>query len=133
MGWLGPIFGIFHDLESLQLLATHLLYSYHSWNNMGVNLCPWILLLRQNSNPPPEKSKTVSKYKHVFQAMSYFYTTYYGIVGTFMIWNYGIWSDFNHSCFLALENGCMTKVVKYQKKEAIFLNYHLCWIKFDFL
>ena len=40
--------------------------------------------------------------------------TYYGIAGTFMIWNYGISSDFNHSCFLALENDFMVKVVKFQ-------------------
>ena len=82
MGQLGPISGIFHDLQPLQLLATHSLYSYHSWNNMGVNLCPWILLLWQNSkiSIPPEKSKTASKYKHVFQPMSYFYTLIMGLL-----------------------------------------------------
>ena len=80
MGRLGPIFGIFHDLQPLQLLATHSLYSYHSWNNTRVNLCLWILLLGKTARFQSEKSQTASKYKHVFQPMSYFYTLVRGLL-----------------------------------------------------
>ena len=43
---------------------------------------------RQDFNPP-EKSKTASQYKHVFQPEWHLHT-YYGIAGAFMIWNYRI-------------------------------------------
>ena len=68
---------------------------------------------RQDFNAP-EKSKTASKYKHIFSTNELLLHTYYGIASEFMIWSYGISSDFNHSCFLALENGCVAKVVKFQ-------------------
>ena len=52
----------------------------------------WIPLLRQNDVDlnPPEKSKTPTKYKHVFITNEWLLHTYDGIVGTFMVWNYGI-------------------------------------------
>ena len=83
--------------------------SYHSWNNTGIYLRPWIPPLQQNGNIsiPPEKLKTASKYKHVFSTNEWHLHTYYAISGAFMIWNYGIQSDFNHFCFLALENSCL--------------------------
>ena len=43
----------------------------------------------QNVNPP-EKSKTPTKYKHDFSTNEWLLHAYYGIAGTFMIWNYGI-------------------------------------------
>ena len=99
-------------------------YLYHSLNNMGVNLHPWIPFLQQNSKisiPSPRKNPKLPQNINVFST-TWLLHTYHGITGAFMIWNenYGIWSDFNHFCFLALENGSVAKVVKFQQKN-IFL------------
>ena len=64
-----------------------------SWNNAGANLRSWILLLRQNGKIsfPRKNWKLPQNTNMFFQAMSdLLLHTYYGIVGAFMIWNYGI-------------------------------------------
>ena len=52
-------------------------YSYHSWNNMGVNLCSWILPYGKTTKIPPPPWK-IWKLPHntniFFQPMSDIYT-----------------------------------------------------------
>ena len=68
-------------------------YSYRSEINMGVTLRPWVLLIWQNGKiwVLPKKSKTPSKYKHVFSTNEWLLRTYYGIAGAFIhdlkLWN----------------------------------------------
>ena len=68
-------------------------YSYHSLNKPGeIYTHGFHFYGKQQDFIPLENRKLP---QNVFSTNEWLLHTYYGVAGTFMIWNYGIYSDFS--------------------------------------
>ena len=89
---------------------------------------PASMTKRSDSNPA-KKSKLFTKYKHFLISEQLLYTYDRNVIAFMKIWNV---ASFLSYLLLALENGCKVKVIHFQEKVTIILNY-LRQIKFNFL
>ena len=86
--------------------------------------------MTKRSDPnPAKKSKLFTKYKHFLISDQLLYTYDRNVIAFMKIWNV---ASFLSYLLLALENGCKVKVIHFQEKVTIILNY-LRQIKFNFL
>ena len=95
---------------------------------LNTSMDPASMTKRSDSNPV-KKSKLFTKYKHFLISDQLLYTYDRNVIAFMKIWNV---ASFLSYLLLALENGCKVKVIHFQEKVTIILNY-LRQIKFNFL